>query len=106
MRYILIISLYVQDLIFTGSDEKLIEEFKENMAKKYEMSDFKFLHYLGIEIHQKEKSIFISQRKYDKMIFEKFGMSNCNWVATPLTMNEKLKNKMEIKKLMNLFIEA
>ena len=91
---ILIISLYVDDLIFTGNDEKMIEEFKEDMMKKYEMSDLGLLHYfLGIEIHQKEESVFICQNKYAKTILEKFGMSNCNPVATPLIANEKLKKE-------------
>src|SRR4051812_35446814 len=108
-RYIniLIIPLYVDDLIFTGNDEKMIEEFKEDMMKKYEMSDLGLLHYfLGIEIHQKEESVFICQNKYARTILKKFGMSNCNPVATPLIVNEKLKKKMEVKKWMHLFIEA
>ena len=91
---ILIISLYVDDLVFTGSDEKMIEEFKLDMMKKYEMNDLRLLHYfLGIEIYQNKESVFICQKKYAKTLLEKFRMSNCKSVATPLVVNEKLKKE-------------
>ena len=91
---ILIVSLYVDDLVFTGSSESLIKTFKEEMMKKYEMSDLGLLHYfLGIEICQNEDGIFISQKKYAKTILKKFGMGGCKSVPTPLVVNEKLQNE-------------
>lgn len=91
---ILIVSLYVDDLVFTGSNESLIKKFKEEMMKKYEMSDLGLLHYfLGIEIIQNEDGIFISQKKYAKTILKKFGMEGCNSVPTPLVVNEKLQKE-------------
>ena len=78
----------------------MIEEFKEDMMKKYEMNDLGLLHYfLGIEIHQKEENVFICQNKYAKTILEKFDMRNCNSVATPLIVNEKLKKEDENKEV-------
>lgn len=51
MSDILIVALYVDDLIFTGNNGNIIEEFKMEMMKKYEMSDMGMLHYfLRIEI--------------------------------------------------------
>lgn len=35
----LIISLYVDDLIYTGNDEAMMREFKESMMKEFDMSD-------------------------------------------------------------------
>lgn len=52
MSDILIVALYVDDLVFTGNNKKMIEEFKNEMLKKYEMSDLGLLrHFLGIEIY-------------------------------------------------------
>ena len=48
---ILIVALYVNDLIFVGSCEKMVLEFKMEMLKKYEMCDLELLHhFLGMEI--------------------------------------------------------
>ncbi|CAL5391936.1 unnamed protein product [Camellia sinensis] len=91
---IVIVSLYVDDLVFTGNDEKLIEDFKREMMKKYEMSDLGLLHhFLGIEIYQNNGGVFICQKKYAQTLLEKFKMKNCKAVATPLIVNEKLSKE-------------
>lgn len=38
-RRILIVSLYGDDLIFTGNDRKMFEEFKRSMKQEFETSD-------------------------------------------------------------------
>lgn len=61
---ILVVSLYVDDLIFTGDDELLCAEFKSLMQKEFEMMDMgnmKFV--LGVEVHQRSDGIHICQRK-------------------------------------------
>lgn len=61
---ILIISLYVDDLIFIGNDENMFEEFKKSMKKEFNMSDLGKMHYfLGVEITQNEKGIYICKKK-------------------------------------------
>ncbi|CAL8131469.1 unnamed protein product [Prunus armeniaca] len=89
---ILIVSLYVDDLIFTGNDEYLIQQFKKDMMSTYKMSDLGLLHYfLGIEVSQTENGIFISQKRYVKNILKKLNLLGCKSVATPLLANEKMK---------------
>ena len=34
-----IASIYIVDLLFTGDDEELLEEFKRSMKKKFDMTD-------------------------------------------------------------------
>ncbi|KAM2011380.1 hypothetical protein EV2_024130 [Malus domestica] len=52
---ILIVCLYVDDLIFTGSDPSIFEEFKRVMTKEFEMTDIGLMaYYLGIEVKQNE----------------------------------------------------
>lgn len=65
---ILIVSLYVDDHIYIGNNDKMIEEFKVYMMKKFEMTDLGLMHYfLGIEITQREDGIFISQKKLQEI---------------------------------------
>lgn len=57
---ILIVALHVDDLVFTGNNEKMVEEFKVEMMKQYEISDMGLLHYfIGIEIYQENNGVFI-----------------------------------------------
>lgn len=42
---ILLVSFYVDDLIYTGNNEKMIEELKRDMMETYEMSDLGLLHW-------------------------------------------------------------
>lgn len=47
----LIISLYVDDLIYTGNDVELCEKFKESMKLEFDMSDLgKMKYFLGVEV--------------------------------------------------------
>ncbi|GJS05933.1 integrase [Tanacetum coccineum] len=48
---IMLVSLYVDDMIYTGSSLQLISEFKEAMMKKFEMSDLREIDYfLGLRM--------------------------------------------------------
>jgi len=87
---ILIVALYVDDIVLTGNNEKMIEEFKKDMVKKYEMSDMGLLrHFLSMKIYQ-DKGVFILQKLYAEKILKKFRMDGCKSVPTPLVVNEKL----------------
>ncbi|KAL0393106.1 UNVERIFIED_CONTAM: Retrovirus-related Pol polyprotein from transposon RE2 [Sesamum radiatum] len=89
----LIVSLYVNDLIYTGN-EKMIQVFKEDMMKTFEMSDLGLMHFfLGIEINQEKEGIFICQRKYTETLLKKFKMESCKTVTTPLVTGEKYQKE-------------
>eukprot|EP00268_Persea_americana_P056077 TRINITY_DN6570_c0_g1_i4.p1 TRINITY_DN6570_c0_g1~~TRINITY_DN6570_c0_g1_i4.p1 ORF type:complete len:520 (+),score=81.62 TRINITY_DN6570_c0_g1_i4:3057-4616(+) len=82
---VLIVSLYVDDLIFTGNDEKMFEEFKGSMKREFDMSDIgRMKYFLGVEIVQSSDGIFISQKKYANEVLERFGMEHCNPVKNPI----------------------
>jgi hypothetical protein len=59
----LVISLYVDDMLVTGSNVKLLTEFKREMQDVFEMSDLGIMNYfLGMKIHQCSSGIFVSQK--------------------------------------------
>ena len=58
---LLFVCVYVDDLIFTGNNQIMFEDFKKAMAQEFEMSDMGLMsYYLGIEVKQMEDGIFIS----------------------------------------------
>lgn len=88
---LLIVSLYVDDRIFTGNDESMFKQFKESMIKEFEMTDLRRMKYfLGIEVIQDMKGVFICQQKYAKEILERFGMENSNSLCNPIVTSCKL----------------
>eukprot|EP00253_Pinus_taeda_P021556 PITA_21556 len=91
---ILIVVLYVDDVIFTGNDDYLIENFKSVMKKEFEMTDMGLLRYfLGIEVDQNENGIFISQARYVNEVLERFHMQDCKAAITPTVMGLKLSKE-------------
>lgn len=90
----LIISLYVDDLLVTGSSAYQIEDFKQEMMKVFEMTDLGLMSYfLGMEIKQDRGEVFICQKKYAKEILKKFCMEDCNEMSTPMNQKEKLSKE-------------
>ncbi|KAJ9674470.1 hypothetical protein PVL29_023803 [Vitis rotundifolia] len=86
-------------MLVTGSNVRLLAEFNMEMQDVFEMSNLGIMNYfLGMEIHQCNSGIFISQRKYVVDILEKFKLESCKEVATPLAQNEKI-SKNDGKKI-------
>ena len=51
----LLVAVYVDDLFVTGTNITIIEEFKGEMASKFDMSNLgKLTYYLGIEVCQQK----------------------------------------------------
>jgi len=45
------VCLYVNDLLFTGNNVRMIQEFKDSMIREFEMTDIVLMSfYLGIEV--------------------------------------------------------
>ena len=70
---LLIVSIYVDDILITGSKEVETEEFKATMKCTFEMSDLgKMAYFLGMEVHQWEDGVFIYQKKFVDDLLIKF----------------------------------
>nr|GFB57235.1 copia protein [Tanacetum cinerariifolium] len=82
---ILLVKIYVDDIIFGSTNLNLSKRFEKLMHNKFEMSmmgDLKF--FLGIQIHQSPRGIFINQAKYAQEILVKQGMTSCDGIGTPM----------------------
>nr|GEV91310.1 hypothetical protein [Tanacetum cinerariifolium] len=82
---ILLVQIYVDDIIFDSTNPKLSKQFEKLMHSKFEMSMIGELKlFLGIQIYQSPRGIFINQAKYAKEILIKHGMTSCDSVGTPM----------------------
>ncbi|KZV39334.1 retrovirus-related Pol polyprotein from transposon TNT 1-94 [Dorcoceras hygrometricum] len=88
---ILIVSIYVDDLIYTGDDKDLMIEFKTSMMQTFDMTDLgKMKYFLGIEVLQKPEGIFLCQRKYATDVLKKFAMYESKPVKIPIVPGFKI----------------
>jgi hypothetical protein len=79
---ILLIEVYVDDIIFGSTDDKLSQKFAKDMQNEFEMSLLGELSFfLGLQIHQSNQEIFISQTKYIREMLKRFEMEDCKPVA-------------------------
>ncbi|XP_025980644.1 uncharacterized mitochondrial protein AtMg00810-like [Glycine max] len=86
----IIIVVYVDDLLVTRSDEKLIKEFKVEMLKAFEMKNLGLMSFfLGIEVKQDHGGILIHQKKYAREILKKSLMEDCKSTTSPMNQKEK-----------------
>ena len=90
----LIVGVYVDDLIVTGLSSAGIENFKAEMTWEFDMSNLGSLSsYLGIEVKQGKKLIFLSQTTYAHKLLQHENLRECNVVATPLEARVKFANE-------------
>jgi hypothetical protein len=90
----LIIRVYIDKLIITGTTESAIDEFKQEMKEKFQMSDLGLLsYYLGIEVIQGEAGIALCQSAYVGKLIERCGLSSCNSAMAPMENRLKLSKE-------------
>eukprot|EP00253_Pinus_taeda_P021151 PITA_21151 len=90
-KSLIILVLYVDDLILTGSDSNLINHVKSSLKKKFEMTDLGHLHYfLGLQVLQSKEGIFLSQSKYASDLLRFFHMEDCKPGPSPFHSGVKL----------------
>jgi len=62
---VLIVSLYVDDIIFIENDELMFRKIKNSMKHEFDMADLgKMRYFLGFEALQRSNGVFMSQKKY------------------------------------------
>ena len=89
--YIVLISVYVDDLIITGNAKNLIDEIKEQLSQVFDMKDLGELHYcLGLEVWRNAGQTFVCQSKYVRDVLQRFKMDKCKSSTVPMQQNVKL----------------
>ena len=90
--------LYVDDLVIATANFETMNRFKNYLMEKFFMTDLKDIKlFLGIRVLRSENKITLDQSAYIKTILDKFNMSDCKAVSTPLEnkLNYRVLNSDE-----------
>nr|GFA26441.1 Gag-Pol polyprotein [Tanacetum cinerariifolium] len=88
---ILLVKIYVDDIIFGSTNPKFSKRFEKLIHNRFEMSlmgEMKF--FLGLQIHQSRRGIFVNQAKYALEILKKHSMEKGQSIGTPMATKPKL----------------
>ncbi|GJW02786.1 retrovirus-related pol polyprotein from transposon TNT 1-94 [Tanacetum coccineum] len=88
---ILLVKIYVDDIIFASTKLDLCETFSKIICSKFQMSMMgKLSFFLGLQIFQSPRGIFLNQSKYTLESLKKYGMETCEPADTPMVEKSKL----------------
>ncbi|GJT48923.1 retrovirus-related pol polyprotein from transposon TNT 1-94 [Tanacetum coccineum] len=97
-KELLLVQVYVDDIIFAASTPELCDLFAKIMCSKFKMSMMgKISFFLGLQIFQNPRGIFINQSKYALESLKKYGFNSCDPVDTPMVEKSKLDEDKEGK---------
>nr|GEW56767.1 hypothetical protein [Tanacetum cinerariifolium] len=95
---LLLVQIYVDDIIFAVSTPELCDLFANLMCLKFKMSMMgKISFFLGLQISQIPRGIFINQSKYALKLLKKYDFESCDPVDTPMVEKSKLDEGKEGK---------
>jgi hypothetical protein len=102
---LMIAQIYVDDIVFGGISDQMVQHFVEQMKSEFEMSLVgELTYFLGLQVNQLKDTIFISQSKYAKNMVKKFGMENSGHKRTPAATHLKLtKDEQGVKVEQSLY---
>ncbi|KAJ9566768.1 hypothetical protein OSB04_002734 [Centaurea solstitialis] len=84
----ILLLLYVDGMIITGSDSAGITILKQSLSASFEMKDLGNLHYfLGLEILSDSAGTYLCQAKYTPDLISRAGITDQKVVSTPLEPN-------------------
>ncbi|KAJ0028636.1 hypothetical protein Pint_36096 [Pistacia integerrima] len=86
----LILLLYVDDILLTGSTPELVKRFITLLSSEFAMKDLGPIHhFLGMEITTTNKGLHLSQSHYALTILERSNMVDCKPMSTPFEAKTK-----------------
>ncbi|GJZ79397.1 retrovirus-related pol polyprotein from transposon TNT 1-94 [Tanacetum coccineum] len=88
---ILLVQIYVDDIIFASTKPDLCESFSKIICSKFKMPMMgKLSFFLGLQISQSPKGIFLNQSKYALESLKKYGMETYDLVDTLIVEKSEL----------------
>jgi len=85
--------IYVDDIIITGNNDKVIQDLKLFLQQQFHIKDLgKLKYFLGLEVARSKAGIVISQTKYTLEILDDVGFLGAQPVDFLMDQNLKLTN--------------
>ncbi|GJV39694.1 retrovirus-related pol polyprotein from transposon TNT 1-94 [Tanacetum coccineum] len=95
---LLLVQIYVDDIIFASTNTAMCNEFANQMTTKFKMLMMgQMSFFLGLQISQSPRGIFINQSKYAYEIVKKYGLHTNESVDTPMVEKNKLDEDLQGK---------
>ncbi|XP_058782332.1 uncharacterized mitochondrial protein AtMg00810-like [Vicia villosa] len=92
----IMVGLYVDDILLTGSCSYEIVKFKKVLMNEFEITDLeKLIYFLGMEVLYSKKGIILHQLKYELELLKRYKLTNYKSAVTPAEMNHKLDSDAE-----------
>ena len=89
----MIVVLYVDDLLISGSDTSEVKVIIQLLQQKFEMSKSEIAsEFLGICLEQSTNHLYLNQKSYVLKVLEKFKMTDCKPCDTPLVPKSTASN--------------
>lgn len=90
----IVILVYVDNLVITGSSEVEICNIKKALDEKFTIKNMREARYfLGLEIKRTDDGIFVNQRKYILNILKDNGLIGVNSKSTPFPKGQNLYSR-------------
>ncbi|GJV20072.1 retrovirus-related pol polyprotein from transposon TNT 1-94 [Tanacetum coccineum] len=97
-KELLLVQIYVDDIIFAASTPELYDLFAKIMCSKIKMSMMgNISFFVGLQISQSPRGIFINQSKYSFESLKKYDFDTCDPMDTPMVEKSKLDEDKEGK---------
>ncbi|GJY97961.1 retrovirus-related pol polyprotein from transposon TNT 1-94 [Tanacetum coccineum] len=88
---ILVVHVYVDGIIFGSTNPRYAQLFADLIKSRFEMSMMgEMTFFLGLQVNQSPRGIFINQSNYVLEILKKYEMEICDLVGTPMEIKDKL----------------
>ncbi|GJR92659.1 retrovirus-related pol polyprotein from transposon TNT 1-94 [Tanacetum coccineum] len=95
---LLLVQIYVDDIIFASTNTAMCNEFANQITNKFKMSMMgQMSFFLGLQISQSPRGIFINQSKYASEIVKKYVLHTTDFVDTPMVEKNKLDKDLQGK---------
>ncbi|KAL0276778.1 UNVERIFIED_CONTAM: hypothetical protein PYX00_004278 [Menopon gallinae] len=91
---LLIAAVYVDYILLFSKNSKTIRTFIGRLAEVFKLRNLgEAKHCLGIEIHRGQGNLKINQPSYIQAVLERFGMSDCKPVTSPVDVSIRLEKE-------------
>ena len=72
-KHFVVAQVYVDDIIFGSTNDNLAKSFADEMKKMFKMSMVgELTYFLGLQVKQTDKGIYINQAKYARNLVKRF----------------------------------
>ena len=87
----MVVLIYVDDILITGSNNKLVEEVIGRLGSEFALKDLgDFNYFLGLEVTPSAAGLHLSQTKYISDLLKNAHMIDSKGCPTPMSSSDKL----------------